>query len=263
MAVEKIPTRILIIEDDNDIQEMLAASFAREGWKLLRAATGEEGLILLRNEGADCVILDIMLPGMDGLKLLRKIRSDERFASLPVILCTARGEETDMVSGLELGADDYVVKPYSPRVLAARVRAALRRMEVSALNETPQSSEAAAPGAAAGNAPAAASVMRHGDLILDIEKHTCFLKGVPLDLLATEFAILAHLMAFPDIVFSRQKLIAAIHGADYPVTDRSVDVQILGLRKKLGEAGGMIETVRGVGYRFSTKWGMHEKSREN
>ena len=118
--------RILIIEDDTEIQEMLKYAFAQEGWKLSQAKTGEEGLNHLRKEEVDCVILDIMLPGMDGFKTLKKIREDERFRSLPVIMCTARGEETDIVAGLEMGADDYVVKPYSPRVLAARIRAGLR-----------------------------------------------------------------------------------------------------------------------------------------
>ncbi|MDR1803042.1 MAG: response regulator transcription factor [Treponema sp.] len=226
--------RILIIEDDPEIQEMLKYSFAQEGWILSMAGTGEEGLEQLREDGADCVILDIMLPGMDGYKTLKKIREDESFRVLPVILCTARGEEADIVAGLELGADDYVVKPYSPRVLAARIRAGLRRKESAGSNEK-------------------TAVLRHGALSLDVERHTTFLGEEPLDLYATEFAILAQFMRNPDIVFSRQKLITAIRGPDYPVTDRSVDVQILGLRKKLGEAGEMIETIRGVGYRFKTQ----------
>ena len=223
--------RILIIEDDVEIQEMLKYAFAREGWRLFQAATGEEGLESLKKEGADCVVLDIMLPGIDGFKVLKKIREDENFRTLPVIMCTARGEETDIVTGLELGADDYVVKPYSPRVLAARIRACLRR------NETPGEK----------------TVLQSGKLKLDVERHNCFYGETPLDLFATEFSILAHLMSHPDIVFSREKLITAVRGPDYPVTNRSVDVQILGLRKKLGEAGDMIETIRGVGYRFKTQ----------
>jgi two-component system phosphate regulon response regulator PhoB len=224
--------RILIIEDDPEIQEMLKYSFSREGWKLTQATTGEQGLEHLRKEGADCVILDIMLPGMDGLKTLEKIKAEPGFTVLPVIMCTARGEEADIVAGLELGADDYVVKPYSPRVLAARIRAALRRKEAS---QSPHQTS-----------------FKFGNLSLDVEKHSCTLGGTPVDLFATEFAILAQFMSSPDIVFSRQKLINAIRGPDYPVTDRSVDVQILGLRKKLKEAGDMIETIRGVGYRFKT-----------
>ena len=229
--------RILIIEDDHDIQEMLKAAFSREGWQLIPALTGEEGLSVLSKEGADCIILDIMLGGMDGLKTLRKIREIEGCKSLPVILCTARGEEADIISGLELGADDYVVKPYSPRVLAARIRVALRRKEREAL-------EAGSP---------QKTFFQHGELNIDIEKHTAFIGQEPLDLHATEFAILAHFMSNPDIVFSRQKLITAIRGGDYPVTDRSIDVQIVGLRKKLKSCGDMIETIRSVGYRFKTR----------
>ena len=224
--------RILIIEDDPGIQEMLKYAFAQEGWKLIQAKTGEEGIEQLHKEGADCVVLDIMLPGMDGFKALKKIRAEEKLLSLPVIICSARGEEADVVAGLELGADDYVVKPYSPRVLAARIRAALRRKESADSKEEEK------------------TFWQHGSLSLDVEKHICLLDGKPLELLATEFAILAQFMSHPDIVFSRQKLITAIRGEDYPVTDRSVDVQILGLRKKLGEAGDMIETIRGVGYRL-------------
>ena len=228
--------RILIIEDDIEIQEMLKYAFSREGWNLINAATGEEGLKIFMNNGADCIILDIMLPGMDGLKVIKKIREID--GSVPVIMCTARGEEADIISGLELGADDYVVKPYSPRVLAARIRAALRRKENQASLKDDGSLK---------------TIFKHGELSIDIEKHTVFLSDNVLDLFATEFAILAHFMSHPDIVFSRQKLISAIRGDDYPVTDRSIDVQIVSLRKKLGKAGDMIETVRGVGYRFKTE----------
>jgi two-component system phosphate regulon response regulator PhoB len=223
--------RILIIEDDSEIREMLKYAFASEGWELLMAGTGEEGLKLLNGQGADCVILDIMLPGMDGFKTLKKIHEDERSRGVPVIMCTARGEDADIVAGLELGAEDYVVKPYSPRVLAARIRAALRRREEVAARPVK-------------------SIWRRGELSLDEERHTAFLGEMPLDLSATEFALLAQFLKYPETVFSRNRLIAAVHGPGYPATDRSVDVQILGLRKKLGKAGDLIETIRGVGYRF-------------
>ena len=230
--------RILIVEDDPEIQEMLKFAFDREGWKLIQASTGEEGLKIIREKGADCVILDIMLPGMDGFKTIKKIRENKDMQTLPVIMCTARGEEADVVAGLELGADDYVVKPYSPRVLAARIRAALRRKEAaSAETEGSQNK----------------TFFQQGKLSIDIERHTAFLEEMPLDLFPTEFAILAKFMSSPDIVFSRQKLITAIRGHDYPVTDRSIDVQIMGLRKKLGTSGDMIETIRGIGYRFKTE----------
>ncbi|MDR0563278.1 MAG: response regulator transcription factor [Spirochaetaceae bacterium] len=223
---------ILIIEDDPDIRELLSAAFAPEGWKLLMAESGEEGLTLLKANTVDCILLDIMLPGMDGLKTLKKIRADIRSKIVPVILATAKGEETDIIAGLELGADDYVVKPYSLKVLTARIRSALRRMEETweLSPETP---------------------VQQGSLKADPMRYEAFDGDRRLDLSATEFALLRHFLTYPDIVFSRNRLIAAIHGEDYPATDRSVDVQILALRKKLGDSGALIETIRGVGYRFS------------
>ena len=211
---------VLIIEDDPEIQEMLALAFYGEGWKLRQAGTGEEGMALLEKHGADCVILDIMLPGIDGLRTLKKIKAEGKWKKIPVILATAKGEEPDIVSGLELGADDYVVKPYSPRVLIARIRAALRR------------------GEEAGDAEK--KFWQAGELTVDALKYEVSWQGAPLDLSATEFAMLLHFVSHPDIVFSRNQIIAAVHGPDYPVTDRSVDVQILALRKKLKEAGEMI-----------------------
>jgi two-component system phosphate regulon response regulator PhoB len=222
---------ILIIEDDPGIQELLAHSMSREGWKLLQAKTGEEGLKLLKGRKVNCILLDIMLPGMDGLKVLKKIKEIEQCKNVPVIMTTAKGEEADIVSGLELGADDYVVKPYSPKVLIARIRAGLRRQEE-------------------GGPGADVTVWQHGELKLDSARHSAFYGDKQLDLFATEFALLKHFLSNPEIVFSRNQIISAIRGPDYPVTDRSVDVQILGLRKKLGKAGDMIETIRGVGYRF-------------
>jgi two-component system phosphate regulon response regulator PhoB len=223
---------VLIVEDDSEIQEMLALAFAGEGWKLIPAKTGEEGIKMLERHKPDCIILDIMLPGMDGLNVLKRIRAEARWRSVPVILATAKGEEPDIVAGLELGADDYVVKPYSPRVLIARIRAALRRIEENADHRGAQ------------------NIWQQGKLKIDTLRHEASLEGNPLDLSATEFAMLLHFMSHPDIVFSRNQIIAAIHGTDYPVTDRSVDVQVLALRKKLDKAGETIETIRGVGYRF-------------
>jgi len=220
---------ILIIEDDADIQELLSVSMKREGWHLFQAKTGEQGLELLKREKINCILLDIMLPGMDGLKVLKKIKENEQCRNIPVIMTTARGEEADIVTGLELGADDYVVKPYSPKVLIARIRAGLRRQEEGATENT---------------------FWQQGKLRLDAGRHEAYCDEKLLDLFATEFALLQHFISHPDLVFSRNQLIAAIRGPGYPVTDRSIDVQILGLRKKLGAAGNMIETIRGVGYRF-------------
>jgi len=228
---------ILVIEDDPGIQELLAHSMSREGWKLIQVKTGEEGIEFLKSKNVDCILLDIMLPGIDGIKTLKKIKETEnktsgrRCAGIPVIMTTARGEDTDIVTGLELGADDYVVKPYSPKVLIARIRACLRRQE-----ETSSS----------------VNFWQQGELKLDASRHAAFCGEKQLDLFATEFELLKHFLSNPEIVFSRSQIIKAVRGPDYPVTDRSVDVQILGLRKKLGEAGDMIETIRGVGYKLRT-----------
>ncbi|MDR1748975.1 MAG: response regulator transcription factor [Spirochaetaceae bacterium] len=232
--------RILIIEDDPDIRELLSCSLSGQGWKLSLAESGETGLSLLRETGADCILLDIMLPGLDGLAVLQRLKARPEWSSIPVILATAKGEESDIVAGLDLGADDYVVKPYSPKVLTARIkaalRAALRRKDAAVHQEDP-------------------GYWEEGGLSLNIRRHEATWKGTPLDLSPTEFAVLQAFISRPGEVFTRGKLISAVRGEDYPVTDRSVDVHILALRRKLGEAGAagdMIETVRGVGYRFKT-----------
>ena len=224
---------ILIVEDDVEIQELLSLALSKEGWKLIQVKTGEEGLDCLKKNQVNCILLDIMLPGMDGYKLIKKIKEIEKYRNIPVIMTTARGEESDIITGLELGADDYVVKPYSPKVLIARIRASLRRQED-------------------GVSGVRTRVWQQGKLRLDADRHLASYDDKPLDLFATEFALLQHFLSHPDIVFTRSQIIAAIKGADYPVTDRSVDVQILGLRKKLAGAGEMIETIRGVGYRLKT-----------
>ena len=224
---------ILIIEDDLDIQEMLRITLIKEGWNLLMATDGSIGMQLLERNAVDCILLDIMLPGMDGLGILRKIKQNDKYRSIPVILATAKGEDTDIVSGLELGADDYVVKPYSPKVLLARIRTILRRNAEDASENEKK------------------TFWQAGGITLDSIRHEAAYHKKALDLSATEFALLQIFISHVDEVFSRNKIISCIRGDDYPVTDRSVDVQILALRRKLGKAGEMIETVRGVGYRFS------------
>jgi two-component system phosphate regulon response regulator PhoB len=224
---------ILVIEDDPDIRELLSFSLSKEGWSVIIAADGEEGLAVLPTANPDCIVLDIMLPGMDGIEVLRTVKSDLARKRLPVILTTAKGEESDIVSGLELGAEDYVVKPYSPKVLVARIRAALRRTV-----DLPSH-------------PFRADVLlARGDIRLDSARHEVRVKDRKVELSATEFAILEFFLRNPGWVFSRGQIIDAVKGRDYPVTDRAVDVQILSLRRKLGESGDEIETVRGVGYRI-------------
>jgi two-component system phosphate regulon response regulator PhoB len=222
---------ILAVEDDPDIRELLAYAFGKEGWTLVEAESAEAGLEAARRARPDLVVLDVMLPGMDGLEALRRLKADPSLACVPVILATARGEEADIVAGLELGADDYVPKPFSPKVLVARIRAALRR--------------AGAPRDPEGSAP-----LRVHGLSIDAERHEVLSDGAPLELSATEFALLELLSRSPGRVYSRQLIIDSIKGPDYPVTDRSVDVQVLSLRRKLGAKGVLVETVRGVGYRM-------------
>jgi two-component system phosphate regulon response regulator PhoB len=224
---------ILVIEDDPEISELLSFSLAKEGWTVVIAEDGESGLAKLPAAKPDCVVLDIMLPGMDGLEILKALKADPERKRLPVIMTTAKGEESDVVAGLELGAEDYVVKPYSPKVLIARIRAALRRAVDESSRARPET-----------------SVFAVGGIALDEERHEVRVGEAKVDLSATEFAILALFLRSPGRVFSRSRIIDEVKGRDYPVTDRAVDVQILSLRRKLGERGADIETVRGVGYRL-------------
>jgi two-component system phosphate regulon response regulator PhoB len=224
---------ILIIEDDPDIRELLSFSLSKEGWTIVMAEDGESGLAKLPEANPDCVVLDIMLPGMDGIEILRALKADPARKKLPVIMTTAKGEESDVVTGLELGAEDYVVKPYSPKVLAARIRAALRR--TVDLPSHPFRAD---------------TLLAKGGISLDSARHEVRVQDRRIDLTATEFAMLEFFLRSPGWVFSRSQIIDAIKGRDYPVTDRAVDVQILSLRRKLGERGEDIETVRGVGYRL-------------
>lgn len=224
---------ILVIEDDPDIQELVSFSLGREGYAVALATTGERGLELARAAVPDLVLLDVMLPGMDGLETLRRLKALPSLARVPVIMASAKGEDPDVVAGLELGADDYVVKPYSPRVLVARVRTALRRRFQGGIAEA--------------DADAVVSV---DGITLDPDRHEIRVDGERVELSATEFAVLELLMRSPGRVYGRAAIIDAVKGRDYPVTDRSVDVQIVSLRRKLGARGDAIETVRGVGYRF-------------
>jgi len=224
---------ILVVEDDQDIRELISYNLGKEGYTVVPAESGEQALKLIETANPDIIVLDIMLPGMDGIEVLRNLKQGSRHVSIPVIMATAKSEDTDIITGLELGADDYITKPFSPKVLIARIRSLLRRTQPR-INE----------------AKAMDEVVQIGPIVLDAGRHEVFLEGKPVDLSATEFAILEFMMRNPGWVFSRNQIIDAVRGKDYPVTERSVDVQILGLRKKLGSAGNRIETVRGVGYRF-------------
>ncbi|PLX95987.1 MAG: DNA-binding response regulator [Desulfuromonas sp.] len=227
--MEKI--RVLIVEDEEDLLSLVYFHLSREKYEVSSAMTGEEGLRLCRNGDFDLVLLDLMLPEMDGLEVCRLLREDESTRHVPIIMMTARGEEADIVTGLELGADDYVTKPFSPKVLLARVKTVLRRRHGPAEKDE-------------------VKTLSIGDLRINSGRNEVTVAGVSVDLTYTEFRVLQLLAGRPGWVFTRGQIVDAVRGENYVVTDRAVDVQIVGLRKKLGPSGSMIETVRGVGYRF-------------
>ncbi len=222
--------RILVVDDEEDILELVRYNLAREGYQVAGTLSGEEALRKARTEGYDLIILDLMLPGIDGLEVAKKLKANEKTRDVPIVMLTAKGEEADIVTGLELGADDYITKPFSPRVLIARVRTALRRQVSRPEDET--------------------AVIQIHDLEIHPGRRSVLASGNPIDLTYTEFQVLYILARQPGWVFTRSQIVDAVRGDDYPVTDRSVDVQIVGLRKKLDAYGKYIETVRGVGYRF-------------
>jgi two-component system phosphate regulon response regulator PhoB len=234
--------KLLIVEDDPDGAELLTAAFSREGWDSTVAADGEEALRLFDSLRPDFCILDLMLPGIGGLAVLRALRKRPDGAAMPVIITSALGEDEDVVKGLELGADDYLPKPFSPHVLIARIRALLRRLEPSGSRDA-DTSDAAGTGAGA-------EVVEVSGIRLDPRRHEVLEGERRVDLSATEFAVLELFMREPGRVFTRSQAIAGARGEDYPVTDRALDVHIMALRRKLGDSGRLIETVRGVGYRF-------------
>jgi two-component system phosphate regulon response regulator PhoB len=223
--------KILVVDDEEDILELVRHHLKREGYEVQCAATGEKALQLARSEPFDLIILDLMLPGMDGRDVTRKLKSDARTKQLPILMLTAKGEESDVVTGLELGADDYLTKPFSPRILIARSRAVIRRAITEPADEN-------------------AMIEVHG-IEIHPGRRSVIVQGTPVTLTYTEFQVLSVLARRPGWVFTRAQIVDLVRGDDYPVTDRSVDVQIVGLRKKLGECGSLIETVRGVGYRFT------------
>jgi two-component system phosphate regulon response regulator PhoB len=226
-----VKVNILIVEDDEDILELVRYNLSREGYQVSTATTGEQAVKIARSRQFDLFLLDLLLPGVDGLELCKILKNDPKTAHIPIIMVTAKGEESDVVTGLELGADDYIAKPFSPRVLVARIRAVLRRKsEVS---------------------PDTSSPIKIDDLVIHPGRREVLIKGKAVTLTFTEFQLLHHLAIRPGWVFTRYQIVNAVKGEDYPVTDRSVDVQIVGLRRKLGHYGKCIETVRGVGYRFS------------
>lgn len=221
---------ILVVEDEEDILELIQFNLKKEGYQVSTATSGEKAVELARKNPPNLILLDIMLPGMDGLEVCKMLKHDPAILNVPIVMLTAKGEESDIITGLELGADDYMTKPFSPRVLVARVRNLLRRKKQEILDPN--------------------TTIKRDDIVIHPGRHEVLIKGKLIDLTFTEFKVLQVLAQRPGWVFTRQQIVDAVRGEDYAVTDRSVDVQIVGLRRKLGPHGNYIETVRGVGYRF-------------
>ncbi len=221
---------ILVIDDEKDIQKLLQYNLEKEGYKVLTSFSGEEGLETAKLKKPDLVILDLMLPGIDGLEVCRLLRSAKETKAIPVVMLTAKGSEVDQVVGLELGASDYIPKPFSVKVLLARVKNIFR----GALQK-----------------PSETDVIRNGDLVIDKERMTFLIKGKPVSLTKLEFRILSFLMENKGKVFSRDKLLSGAWEGEAFVVDRTVDVHVKSIRRKLGKYRDRIETVRGTGYRFA------------
>jgi len=221
---------ILVVEDEKDIQELVRYNLARAGYRTTCAGSGEEALKTVKSLLPDLVVLDLMLPGVDGLEVCRRMKKAAATAHIPIIILTARGEESDIVTGLEIGADDYVTKPFNLKIFVTRVRAVLRRSK----SGTPNAEE----------------ILRFPELVIHPGRHEVLVNDKPVSLTYTEFGILKYLARRPGWVFTRCQIVEAVRGEGYSVTQRSVDFQIVGLRKKLAGAASRIETVRGVGYRF-------------
>ena len=221
---------VLVVEDEEDIMEVIRFNLEKEGYEVNQALSGEKALQVIENNLPSLVLLDLMLPGINGLDLCRIFKQNDRTKAIPVIMLTAKSEDADIVAGLEMGAEDYITKPFSPRVLVARVRTILRRRESGVKDDS--------------------SVIQVEGMQIHPGRHEVTMGENVVDLTPSEFRILHYLARRPGWVYSRDQIIDAIRGHGYVVTDRAVDVQVVGLRKKLGDYGKFIETVRGIGYRF-------------
>ncbi|MFQ5543814.1 MAG: response regulator [Nitrospiria bacterium] len=222
--------RIHVIEDEEDIARLIQYNLALERFEVSVSNTGEIGFAAIGDDPPDLILLDLMLPGIDGLEICRLLKAKEKTSAIPIVIVTAKGTEQDIVRGLELGADDYITKPFSPKVLVARVKAVFRRLGKKI--------------------PSQAELLKVGDLAIHPGKFEVMVSNQKIDLTRSEFQILHYLSQRPGWVFTRSQIVDAIHGDDYAVTDRTIDFQMVGLRKKLGAENPYIETVRGVGYRF-------------
>ncbi len=222
--------RVLVVEDEADILELVRYNLARDGYTVDCVTSGEAALRAARQDPPDLILLDLMLPGLDGLEVCRLLKGDPKTNGVPIIMMTAKSEDVDIVTGLEVGADDYVTKPFSPKVLSARARAVIRRSRAVLHDAT--------------------ATIRLHDIVIEPGRHEVTVAGRPVDLTYTEFEVLHLLARRPGWVFTRAQIVEAARGEEAFVTDRSVDVHMVALRRKLGASGQVIETVRGVGYRI-------------
>ena len=222
--------RILVVEDEEDILELVSFNLKKKGYQVKGVTSGEEALQEARLNIPSLIILDLMLPGVNGFDVCKSLKVDPKTKAVPIVMLTARSEEADIIIGLELGADDYLTKPFSPRELIARVRAILRRSKADISEHE--------------------ILQKVHDIEINVKRHEVLISGNQVNLTSTEFRLLCLLADRPGWVFTRDQIVGAVHDQEYAVTDRSVDVTIVGLRRKLGPSGQYIETVRGVGYRM-------------
>jgi len=238
-VLTKVKKKILVVDDEKDIVELISFNLSRNGYDVLTAHNGNDALTIAQREMPDLIVLDIMMPGIDGTEVTRRLKGDAKLSKIPLVLLTAKSEETDVVVGLTLGADDYVTKPFSIKILLARLTTVLRRVDGN--------------GAAQGNGGIVgeeAGIMRAGPLTIDAQKHEASLDGETVRLTLTEFKLLTALVTARGRVLTRDQLMDKAMGTDVFVTDRAIDVHITAIRKKLGDASFLVHTVRGVGYRL-------------
>ena len=224
---------IVVVEDEEDIYEVVRYNLEKEGFHVHGAFSGEIAHKKITAHQPDLVLLDLMLPGISGLDLCRKLKQQDDTRQIPIIMVTAKTEDSDIVAGLELGAEDYITKPFSPRVLIARVRSVLRRQKIGVIDES--------------------NIINFDGILINPGQHKVSINDTRLDLTPSEFRILHFLARRPGWVYTRDQIIDAVRGEGYAITDRAIDVQVVGLRKKMGGFGAWIETVHGIGYRFREK----------
>ena len=228
--IKEDKSKILVVEDEQDIRDLLVFNLQKNGFNVRAVDNGEKALSLIRTDNFDLILLDLMIPGISGFDLARILKNDDETSEVPIIMLTAKGEESDIVKGLEIGAQDYITKPFSVKVLVARINKIIN----SKITNTN-------------------SVIEYENLIINIKSREVIVEGKSIDLTFTEFEILKLLASHSKWVYTRTEIIDQVRGDNYIVTDRTIDFQIVGLRKKLGSYGKCIKTVRGVGYRFTTQ----------